>query len=164
MSLSNNFSYSDSKSGVNKTKMNCKYLPLSQKKWIEKIKEKCQGFLGKMKTDAKTEPILAKPMVEIYNEAFEIYSKDGKSLEKWLNESTASSIQNGSNAAKDEGTISTYKEQFKNMLALDIWIDKLLLWQESGYKLEIPQKQKVDPLQWNITLRQKLSKFIKDDK
>jgi hypothetical protein len=103
-------------------------------------------------------------MVEIYNEAFEIYSKDGKSLEKWLNESTASSIQNGSNAAKDEGTISTYKEQFKNMLALDIWIDKLLLWQESGYKLEIPQKQKVDPLQWNITLRQKLSKFIKDDK
>jgi hypothetical protein len=117
-----------------------------------------------MKHDSKTDTILQKPMMEIYTEAYDIYSKDGKSLEKWLNESTASSIQNGSSGAKEEATISTYKEQFKNMLALDIWIDKLLQWQESGYKLEIPQKQKVDPLQWNNTLRLKLSKFMKDDK
>ena len=49
------------------------------------------------------------------------------------------------------------------MLALDIWIDKLIQWQDSGYKLEMPQKEKVDPLKWNNTLRLKLSTFMKDD-
>ena len=116
MSLCNNFSISDSKSGINKSKMLGRTLPLAQKKWLEKIKEKWSLFLNKMKIDSKADPILTKPLMEIYSIAMEIYSKDGKSLEKWLNESTTNNIQNGNYGGKEEATISTYKEQFKNTI------------------------------------------------
>ena len=69
-----------------------------------------------MKIDSKADPILTKPLMEIYSIAMEIYSKDGKSLEKWLNESTTNNIQNGNYGGKEEATISTYKEQFKNTI------------------------------------------------
>mmetsp|Transcript_6086 Transcript_6086/g.7046 ORF Transcript_6086/g.7046 Transcript_6086/m.7046 type:complete len:107 (-) Transcript_6086:608-928(-) len=106
-----------------------------------------------MKADSKNVQILAKPLMEIYQKISEIYQRDGLSLEKWLTESTSSNMLNNEGAVREEVTISTYKEQFKNMLSLDIWIDELLAWQANDYKLQMPNREPVDPLKWNNTLK-----------
>lgn len=93
--------------------------------------------------------------MEIFSTAKDIYKKDGQSLDSWLNESLRNS-NHGREFEVKEVSISTYKEQFKNMLSLDIWIDRLLQWQANDYKLEMPVRESVDPLQWNKVLKNKL--------
>jgi hypothetical protein len=97
---------------------------------------------------------------KIYEIALSIYKNDGQSLDRWLTQSNNEG--NGDNDAK-EVSISTYKEQFKNMLSLDIWIDKLLEWQRNDYKLEMPAKEQVDPLSWNKVLKSKLNQVISEE-
>lgn len=88
---------------------------------------------------------------------------DGKSLMKWINEPYKVHKEDGKTEERKEVSIATYREQFKNMLSLDIWIDKLTQWQANDYKLNMPQKEPVDPLQWNHTLKIKLRDAIKAD-
>lgn len=47
------------------------------------------------------------------------------------------------------------------MMSLDIWIEKLAQWQDSGYKLEMPKKEVVDSLKWHSTLKLKLKEAVK---
>jgi hypothetical protein len=97
---------------------------------------------------------------EIYHIIAGIHHKVGKSLESWLNESLRNSAHGGEYEAKEEASISTYKEQFKTMLSLDLWIDKLFKWQIGEYKQEMPKKEPVDLLHWNTVLKAKLHKVM----
>lgn len=137
--------------------------PWHRNKWLKKVHAKWAAFLEKMRKDWKTVPILERPYNEVFQTASSIYKTDGQSLNKWLTESLHNSADNQEYEAKEEVSISTYKEQFKNMLSLDIWIDKLLQWQHNGYKLEMPVKEQVDPLQWNPILKSKLLQIMKEE-
>lgn len=97
---------------------------------------------------------------EIFGVISGIHNKVGKSLESWLNESLRNSAHGGEYEAKEEASISTYKEQFKTMLSLDLWIDKLFKWQTGEYKQEMPKKEPVDLLHWNTVLKAKLHKVM----
>lgn len=108
-----------------------------------------------MKNDCKVDKILETPFQEIYATASHIYKTDGQSLDNWLNETLKSASMN-MRETREEASISTYKEQFKNMLSLDLWIDELRKWQVNEYKLGMPRKEQVDPLQWNKVLKSKL--------
>jgi ribosomal protein S15P/S13E len=116
-----------------------------------------------MKHDSKRDKILIEPFKNIFEIASYIYKMDGKSLMKWINEPYKSLKEGGQGEERKEVSIATYKEQFKNMLSLDIWIDKLTQWQMNDYKLNMPQKEPVDPLQWNHTLKIKLRDAIRSD-
>lgn len=116
-----------------------------------------------MKHDSKRDKILVEPFKNIFEIASYIYKMDGKSLMKWINEPYKSLKEGGQGEERKEVSIATYKEQFKNMLSLDIWIDKLAQWQMNDYKLNMPQKEPVDPLQWNHTLKIKLRDAIRSD-
>lgn len=124
----------------------------AQRKWLELVHAKCQKFLERMKHDSKADPILAKPFRDIYEVAAKVYKEDGRSLLKWISEPYKSIGENSQLEHK--------KDQFKNMLSLDIWIDKLAQWQANDYKLEMPTKEPVDPLRWNNTLKQKLREAL----
>ena len=91
---------------------------------------------------------------------YSIYKNDGQSLNNWLNQSNNESY--GDYEAKDV-SIATYRGQFRNMLSLDIWIDKLLEWQRNNYRLDMPAKEQVDPLSWNKVLRSKLNQAMNED-
>ena len=139
-------------------------LPYVQKKWLRKVYKKWQDFLNKINDDAKNYPILEYTKNIVFNIASEIYEKDGKSLDKWLTESTQNNTNDGEYGWRQEVSISTYKEQFKNMLSLDLWLDKLLEWQINSYKLQMPEKKQVDPLIWNQNLKKKLNEVMKEEK
>lgn len=128
----------------------------AQKKWLELVHQKCQKFLERMKHDSKTDLILAKPFRDIYQIAAKVYKEDGRSLLKWISEPYRSDGENSQLEHK--------KDQFKNMLSLDIWIDRLAQWQANHYKLEMPVKEPVDPLRWNNTLKQKLKDALSIDR
>ena len=113
-----------------------------------------------MKLDCKTTKILEDVYTNIFGITVSIYKNDGQSLDKWL---TQSSSEGNTDQDSKEVSISTYKEQFKNMLSLDIWIDKLLEWQRNDYKLQVPDKEQVDPLSWNKVLKSKLSQVINEE-
>lgn len=99
----------------------------------------------------------------MYQKAVAIYKNDGQSLENWIDENLNNSATGGRVEPKDEASVATYREQFKNMLALDIWIDKLLQWQLNGYKLEMPVKEPVDPMNWNKILKAKFLRIMQED-
>lgn len=111
--------------------------------------------------DSKKDQILSKPFLSIYSNVSNIYREDGKSLLKWVTEEYRLDSHPGEKNERKEANITSYKEQFKNMLSLDIWIEKLAQWQASGYKLEIPQKEPVDSLKWNTILKAKLKQAMR---
>jgi len=160
MSYNSTYMSSEQQAKVQNQKRFGNSLPMAQKRWLKKVLRKCQEFLNKMKEDSKAVIILDEPYHKIYSIAYEIYKNDGCSLDKWLSQSNN---ENNEKYETKEVSISTYKEQFKNMLSLDIWVDKLLEWQRNDYKLEMPAREQVDPLSWNKVLKSKLNQVILEE-
>lgn len=133
----------------------------TQRKWLEQVFAKWKVFLSKMGTDAKADEILQRPYKLIYQTITNIYNNDGKSLAKWINEEYLLDNSAGDSKGRDDLNISSWKEKFKTILSLDIWIEKLALWQASGYKLEMPKREDVDSLRWNMILSAKLKETLR---
>lgn len=115
-----------------------------------------------MKFDVKSAAMLLEPYNKIFEVTYSIYKNDGQSLNNWLRSSSQAGSNNDNNPLVNQNSIVIYKEQFKNMLSLDIWIDKLLEWQRNDYKLEMPAKEQVDPLSWNKVLKSKLNQVMNE--
>lgn len=115
-----------------------------------------------MKFDVKSAGMLLEPYNKIFEVTYSIYKNDGQSLNNWLRSSSQAGSNNDNNPLVNQNSIVIYKEQFKNMLSLDIWIDKLLEWQRNDYKLEMPAKEQVDPLSWNKVLKSKLNQVMNE--
>uniref|UniRef100_A0A7S3KBU2 Uncharacterized protein n=1 Tax=Euplotes crassus TaxID=5936 RepID=A0A7S3KBU2_EUPCR len=118
-------------------------------------------FLHKMGQEAKADQILQKPYNIIGQTISKIYKEDGKFLMKWITDEYSLDVNGGNRKDKSDINITSCKEKFKILLSLDIWIEKLAQWQSSGYKLEMPKREEVDSLRWDMILREKLKEALR---